>query len=69
MPACFLVGILKFPEAVFGAGLLACLLDIGVLLTAALDIGVCDLPRLEGGLSADMEMAEDVRDMDGGCEG
>lgn len=69
MPAFFLAGILKLPEADLGAGLLAGPLDIGMLLTAALDVGVCDLPMLEGGRSADSEMAEDVRDIDGGCEG
>lgn len=69
IPALFLDGILKLFAAGLGAGLLAGRLDIGVLLTAGFAIGVCGLPILEGGRSADEDNVEEVRTIDAGCWG
>ncbi len=67
MPVVFF-GILKL-DAGFGAGLLVGRLDIGVLLAAGFGIGVWDLLMLDGGRSAGADMADDVRDIEGGCDG
>ena len=52
----------------FGAGLFVGRFDVGVLLGAGFVTGVCDLPTLEGGLSAGIDIAEEVRDIDVGWE-
>lgn len=67
IPALFLAGILKL-DADLGAGLLVGRPDIGVLLAAGFGIGVWDLLMLDGGRSTP-DIADDVRDIEGGWEG